>query len=99
MAKQIIQYRYGTNDDNINRDDLLAGIQLPICQLSIETVPGMKFIIGDSAEIIGVTGIYELVLNNINKISLDSQSYEILAQKIAQGDSRYKLIINIVYDE
>lgn len=101
--QEIYQYRFGTDNDNITAQELEAGIaKIPICQLSIETLPGMEFLINGVNEIIGVTGIYELTLDSISNLALSSKSSAILQegiQKCAEQkiqNTQYKLLINIV---
>lgn len=69
MAKQMYQYRFGTEDSNMLREDLIAndGIKLPdgtilsdVEQISIETIPGVIFYINGVETQIGITGIYEI---------------------------------------
>lgn len=99
MAKRIRQFRYGTRDDNITGAQLVNGLRVPICQLSIEALPGTKFVMANEVIVIGITGVYEVAIETIDTLFLDSKAYAIMQENIERGDSRYKIIINIVYDE
>lgn len=67
MSQQIYQLRFGfgIDEDNITAEELISPTGLMfqhICQLSIETIPGVKFYLNNNAIVIGVTGIYEVYL-------------------------------------
>ena len=112
MAKHIMQFRYyGENNiekennqpDTITKQLLNSGEifskYLPFTQLGIQTLPGTRFYLNDNIEgpiIIGSTGIYELELEGISKItnlSFDMKSLEL----IDSSNSAY-LIIDIIYE-
>ena len=86
MARKIRQIRYygeGLNSKNypsdVNMSKLITGTAFKnnnqnvlITQLGIQTLPGTKFYLNDSANaiIVGNTGIYELDLEGISTINL-----------------------------
>lgn len=106
--KNIMQFRYYNNTNinnqpaNITKAKLVSGNAfnnyLPITQLGIQTLPGTKFYLNHSVvpTMIGSTGIYELNLEGLSKItsiSFDSKSIK----AIEENDGAY-LIIDIVYE-
>lgn len=108
MAKKIKQFRYfGTGDTahntpNTTHQTLVSGSVfasvLPILQLGVQALPGTKFYINSSTNpvIVGVTGVYELNLNDntqISSLSFDSFSLEAISQCSTGG-----LIIDVTYD-
>lgn len=109
MAKQIKQYRYYKEKHPNNQPDAIAFRNLvsgsvfsnfvPITQLGIQALPGMKFYLNNSTNpiIIGQTGIYELNLEGlaeINALSFDAESIN----AIIRNDNAY-LIIDTIYDD
>lgn len=110
MAKQIKQYRYygegHTNNQPPNKialRNLVSGSifaqYMPITQLGIQALPGLKFYLNNSTDpiVIGQTGIYELNLEGlaeINALSFDAQSIE----AIIQNGNAY-LIVDTIYDD
>lgn len=109
MAKHIMQFRYyednHTNNQpvELNAGQLVNGTvfakYLPFTQLGIQALPGTRFYLNDNIEgpvIIGSTGIYELELEGISKISslkFDSKSLKL----IADNPSAF-LIIDVIYE-
>lgn len=75
------------------------GKHFPVIQLGIQSLPGTKFYLNNALEpiIIGVTGIYELELNEqtqITKIQFNSDS-----MKLLKDNQNAYLIVDIVYDD
>ena len=105
MAKQVYQYRIGMSNSNMTLDDLVTGLTLPICQLSIETLPGISFLMNKEEITIGATGIYEVSFDTISTLSLTEDSKDLLEDGIkrcaVQGipNDIYRILINIVYNE
>lgn len=109
MAKQIMQFRYYSEDNDRNYpkrksygSNLVTGAifngLFPITQLGIQTLPGTKFYLNDGRTpiIIGSTGIYELDLeglSEITRLTFDKGSID----RIANNASAY-LIIDLIYD-
>ena len=89
-------------DPNL-RDSLQKGTvfakYLPFTQLGIQSLPGTRFYLNDNIEgpvILGSTGIYELELEGISKISslkFDSRSLDL----INKNPNGY-LIIDVIYE-
>lgn len=110
MAKHIMQFRY-YNDEQVNNNqpegisaENLANGEiftnfLPFTQLGIQTLPGTRFILNQNIEgpiIVGSTGIYELELEGISKIStLEFESASL--EKIKNNDNAY-LIVDVIYE-
>ena len=113
MARKIRQIRYygeGLNSKNypsdVNMSKLITGTAFKnnnqnvlITQLGIQTLPGTKFYLNDSANaiIVGNTGIYELDLNGLSEItaiSFDRASIN----AIATNQNGY-LIVDILYED
>ena len=77
MARSVHQVRWfgdGNKDSNTTSSQLVNGSafsQYAIVQLGIQTLPGTKFSINlyPTPLIIGATGIYELDLTNIGRIT------------------------------
>ena len=107
MAKQIMQFRYYTENGNknypkaITKSRLVSGsifqTYTPITQLGIQALPGTKFYLNDGTTpiIIGSTGIYELDLEGLSEITnlaFDGTSIE----NINKNNNAY-LIVDIVY--
>ena len=109
MAKHIMQFRYyGENHsnnqpENITFNELNEGKvfskYLPFTQLGIQALPGTRFYLNDNRDgpvIIGSTGIYELELEGISKITnlkFDSRSLELIKNNNSTG-----LIIDVIYE-
>ena len=110
MAKHIMQFRYyndeqGNNNqpEDLNAESLNKGTifakYLPFTQLGIQALPGTRFFLNDNIEgpvIIGSTGIYELELEGISKISSlksDSKSLKLIAD-----NPNAFLIIDVIYE-
>lgn len=109
MAKHIMQFRYYANGDSNNQPNNIstASLQdgtvfskyLPFTQLGIQTLPGTRFYLNDNMEgpvIVGSTGIYELELEGISKItnlSFDSKSLELI-----KNNNSAHLIIDVIYE-
>ena len=107
MAKKIQQFRYypngvSTYPRGLNANNLSGGNAfsqyLPIIQLGIQTLPGVKFRLnGASNEIIvGSTGIYELDVSDgaaITMLTFDAASLKM----IDESGTGY-LIVDILYD-
>lgn len=75
------------------------GTYFPVTQLGIQALPGTKFYLNHALEpiIIGVTGIYDLELNEqtqITKIQFDEESMK----NIRDNNNAY-LIVDIIYDD
>ena len=110
MAKHIMQFRYYNEEqannnqpEDLNAETLNKGTvfakYLPFTQLGIQALPGTRFFLNDNIEgpvIIGSTGIYELELEGISKISslkFDSKSLELIA-----NNPNAFLIIDVIYE-
>lgn len=111
MAKHIMQFRYygdnqsnnqpseDTNLKNHLQDGTVFAKYLPFTQLGIQSLPGIRFYLNDNIEgpiILGSTGIYELELEGISKISslkFDSRSLDL----IEKNPNGY-LIIDVIYE-
>ena len=116
MAQRMVQKRLGTNNDNITAEELISppGVTFQhISQLSIETEPGVQFYIDNQLEpyIIGVTGIYEIYLND-NTISLrfdrasieqieahNQRIEETIPNRFARDGKRQSVVISMLYEE
>lgn len=108
MAKRIKQFRFfGTSDTthntpNTNFQTLVSGNLfadiLPILQLGIQALPGTKFYVNSSTSpvIVGVTGVYEMSLQDntqITSLSFDGNSLQAISNSSTGG-----LIIDVTYD-
>ena len=108
MGKKIMQFRYygdgASNNqpkEDIDKISLLTGRIfeecLPITQLGIQTLPGIRVYLNNNIEnpvIIGSTGIYELNLEGISEITniyFDSQSLSLI-----EDNSNAYLIIDVI---
>ena len=110
MAKHIMQFRYyndeqGNNNqpEDLNAESLNKGTifakYLPFTQLGIQALPGTRFFLNDNIEgpvIIGSTGIYELELEGISKIS--SLKVDSKALKLIADNPNAFLIIDVIYE-
>lgn len=112
MARKIRQIRYyGENNaknypNDISMTKLVNGTafksnnqNILISQLGIQTLPGTKFYLNDSANaiIVGNTGIYELDLEGISTINLlkfDRGSMNLISQNLEAY-----LIIDYLFEE
>ena len=108
MAKRIKQYRYFGEGDTLHntpdtkKTSLVSGNLfsdvLPILQLGIQALPGTKFYVNSSTSpvIIGVTGVFEMELQDntqITSLSFDGNSLDTIANSSTGG-----LIIDITYE-
>ena len=108
MAKRIKQFRFfGTadtahNTPNTNFQTLVSGNLfadiLPILQLGIQALPGTKFYVNSSTSpvLVGVTGVYEMSLQDntqITSLSFDGNSLQAISNSSTGG-----LIIDVTYD-
>ena len=100
MAKQVKQFRYYSdnineinknNPTNISKDFLISGdifaSYMPISKIGIQAVPGTAFYLNKSTEpiIIGITGIFELDLNDqieIVALQFDAKSIQFINENI-----------------
>lgn len=109
MAKKIKQFRFfGTGDTTHNTPNttyqtLVSGSVfssvLPILQLGVQALPGTKFYVNSSTNpvIVGVTGVYEVSLNEntqISSLSFDARSLDAISNCTTGG-----LIIDVTYDD
>ena len=109
MARNLIQLRYyGDNDERnlpreLTKESLSTGEAfynyLPIRQLGVQTIPGVKFYLNDSVFpiIMGNSGIYDLMSTGtlrIGKLDFDPSSLS----RIEKNANNY-LIIDILYGE
>lgn len=109
MAKYINQLRYygdghsKNSSPDINYTKLRSGSifsnTLPITQLGIQTLPGVKVYINNHTNpiIIGQTGIYELNvdgLSNITDIKFDGESLNLI-----NNSTNAYLIIDYIYEK
>lgn len=108
MAKRIKQFRFFSTTDtthntpNTNFQTLVSGNLfsdiLPILQLGIQALPGTKFYVNSSTSpvIVGVTGVYEMNLQDntqITSLSFDGNSLQAISNSSTGG-----LIIDVTYD-
>ena len=110
MAKHIMQFRYyndeqGNNNqpEDLNAESLNKGTifakYLPFTQLGIQALPGTRFFLNDNIEgpvIIGSTGIYELELEGISKIT--SLKFDSKSLKLIADNPNAFLIIDVIYE-
>ena len=109
MAKHIMQFRYyednHTNNQpvKLNAGSLVDGTvfaeYLPFTQLGIQALPGTRFYLNDNIEgpvIVGSTGIYELELEGISKIS--SLKFDSKSLKLIADNPNAFLIIDVIYE-
>ena len=109
MAKHVMQFRYyednHTNNQpvELNADQLVNGTvfakYLPFTQLGIQALPGTRFYLNDNIEgpvIVGSTGIYELELEGISKIS--SLKFDSKSLKLIADNPNAFLIIDVIYE-
>ena len=109
MAKHVMQFRYyednHTNNQpvELNAGQLVNGTvfakYLPFTQLGIQALPGTRFYLNDNIEgpvIVGSTGIYELELEGISKIS--SLKFDSKSLKLIVDNPNAFLIIDVIYE-
>ena len=109
MAKHVMQFRYyednHTNNQpvELNAGQLVNGTvfakYLPFTQLGIQALPGTRFYLNDNIEdpiIVGSTGIYELELEGISKIS--SLKFDSKSLKLIADNPNAFLIIDVIYE-
>lgn len=104
--KQIMQFRYYMNNNEYNSpssltwDKLASGTLFndygPVCQLGIQGPPGLRFYLNNGAHsiMIGQTGIYELDMDNTNRITaikFHREDRDLITES-------NKLIVDIVYE-
>ena len=108
--KRVLQYRFGNNDiqpnnsdEQINATNLINGgifaNHVPIIQLGIQTLPGVKFYINGSDEpiIIGVTGVFELDCTAGTYIT--ALRFEKASVEMINGTPSAYLIVDTIYEE
>ena len=112
MAKYVNQVRYygdsaaktKNSPDNVTYRTLQSGAvfesTMPIVQLGIQTLPGMKFYINEHPNpiIVGQTGIYELNVDGISyitKLRFDGQTLS----TINNNSNTAYLIIDYIYEK
>ena len=109
MAKKVMQFRYYSDESELNYPKGCNGESLnngnifneytPIIQLGIQTLPGTKFYLNNSKVdpiIVGSTGIYELDIDGmteITKLQFNSRSLQTIS-----NSSNASLIVDIVYN-
>lgn len=110
MAKYINQVRYygDSNEKNSASNVSLQTLQsgsvfhntLPIVQLGIQTLPGMKIYINNHTNpvIVGQTGIYELNVDGISYIT-DLRFDSITLGVINKNQKNAYLIIDYLYEK
>lgn len=105
--KQIMQFRYRTDNDsynspiNLTRDKLASGTLFngfgPVSQLGIQGPPGLRFYLNDSlySIMLGETGIYELDLGEVGRIN----SIRFIANDVDDLiTADHTLLVDIVYE-
>ena len=73
---------------------------LPILQLGIQTIPGVKFYVNNSETpvIVGATGIYELDVDGLTEIT--NLTFDTTAINLIKSNpSTAYLIVDIIYDD
>lgn len=89
---------------NVTRQDLQTGAfiadYVPIIQLGIQTMPGVKFYLNNSHDpiIVGNTGIYELNVDNLTEITALNFDYASL-ELVDRNPRTAYIIIDILYGE
>ncbi len=109
MAKHIMQFRYYDENHSNNQPENLKLSQLvngevfskylPFTQLGIQSLPGTRFYLNDNIEgpvILGTTGIYELELEGISKIS--SLKFDSKSLNLIKNNPNGYLIIDVIYE-
>ena len=111
MANHIKQFRFYKEGDERNYPDKLImtpmNLQtgkvfadyMPISQLSIQALPGTKFYLNNSYEpiVIGYTGIYEIVINNLAEITSLKFDYQSIQNINKNKDTM--LFVDVVYNK
>lgn len=109
MAKKIGQFRYyGENDSrnypaSINSVNLQSGNifsqYIPIVQLGIQTIPGVEFTLNDATSpmVVGMTGIYELNVDGLSRIS--SIRFKTESLNVVRQNPNAYLIIDFLYEK
>ena len=110
MATKIAQVRYYGENHSLNQPLKITGANLrsgsvfseymPIKQLGIQTMPGVKFYLNNSIEpiIVGTTGIYELNVENMTEITtLNFDNNSINMIKNSSASTSY-IIVDILYE-
>lgn len=101
----IAQLRYYNEEDSfpigVNKDNLQSGevfeSYLPITQLTIQTLPEIKFYINDNPILIDPSGMFKVNLDGISeitKLSFDSESLD----RIKENENA-SLIIDIIFNQ
>lgn len=109
MAKIVKQFRFYGQESSSNTSEASgfvtgrvffrdSNINGSIIQLGVQTLPGTKFYINDSADaiVVGSTGIYELDiqgLSDITSLNFDSGSMKV----ISETNGAY-LIVDAIYE-
>lgn len=110
MAKQIYQVRYYGENNSKNQPQSISGNKLksgsvfsnylPMTQLGIQTMPGVKFYVNNSPSpvIVGATGIYELDVDGLTEIT--NLTFDTTAINLIKANpSTAYLIVDIIYDD
>lgn len=100
------QESVGNNNQpaNLTRESLQTGDfikdYVPIIQLGIQTMPGVKFYLNNSHDpiIVGNTGIYELNVDNLTEITGLNFDYASL-ELVDRNPRTAYIIIDILYGE
>ena len=112
MARKVQQFRYYGDGDNKNwpnsptefitgaklRSGSIFANYLPIKQLGIQTMPGVKFYLNNSSDpiIVGSTGIYELNVENLTTIT--ALNFDLTAINMIKNNELSYIIVDILYD-
>lgn len=108
--RRITQFRFrgNSNEENypttLRQDDLTVGNLFrdygPVSQFGIQAPPGLRFYLNNSAYpiMVGETGIYELDLENVGRITAIRFERSDLETFYARPDPADKLLIDIVYE-
>ena len=109
MAKQIKQFRFYNQKSsknypsNITMANLASGSifssYVPIIQLGIQTLPGIKFYLNNANDpiIIGNTGIYELTLEGLSEIT--ALEFDRADLNSINNNINGYLIVDIMYED
>ena len=104
MAKKVKQFHYYGNElnqdtiDRLNNGSIFSGYT-PILQLGIQTLPGVKVYLNNAEipVIVGVTGIYELDLED--KAEITSMRFNESSLTMIEGNTSAYLMVDILYDD
>ena len=111
MAKIVKQFRFYGQESPLNTSsnsssDFVTGrvffkssnINGSIIQLGIQTLPGTKFYINDSADaiVVGSTGIYELDVQGLSDIT--SLNFDSTSMKVISDTNGAYLIVDAIYE-